>query len=234
MVELPLVFIAGLLGSSHCIGMCGGFALTIGGTAPSVMANLKRQSFYTAGRLFTYGTLGALAGFGGWQLAQEVPNVVNVPATFAIVAGAFLVYQGAVAAGWLPVRWTTGRSNPCLAGTFFATFLRSNKSVHLFLAGLFTGFLPCGLLYGMLALAASFKDVGLGLFIMFVFGLGTAPIMILTGCGGSALTLAARRHAFRIAAWCVIVTGIISIARGVGFLALPGLFDTVGCPICPS
>ena len=53
MIELPLVFLGGLLGSAHCVGMCGGFALTIGLGARDVAANVCRQLVYTAGRIFT-------------------------------------------------------------------------------------------------------------------------------------------------------------------------------------
>ena len=89
MIEWPLLIMAGMLGSSHCVGMCGGFALTLGGSARSPWNNLGRQAAYTAGRLFTYSTLGALAGFVGWRLTKLVPSGVHVAAVLAIVAGLF-------------------------------------------------------------------------------------------------------------------------------------------------
>ncbi len=56
---------------------------------------------------------------------------------------------------------------------------------------------------------------------MAAFGLGTVPVMVLTGSGALMLKLAARRQLFRLAAVCVIVTGLVTIARGVGFLEGP-------------
>ncbi|MCO6455537.1 MAG: sulfite exporter TauE/SafE family protein [Pirellulaceae bacterium] len=233
MLEWPLVFMAGLLGSSHCIGMCGGFALALGSSSPTLAANLSRQLVYTSGRVFTYSVLGTLAAFGGWRMAAAMPRLVNLPAVLAIVAGGFLVYQGLRSAGWLG-RPAKGSASGCLAGSIFSTFLTSPGWSNAFLAGMLTGLLPCGLLYGMLALAASTRNLWLGGAAMALFGLGTAPVMVLAGSGGSLLTLAGRRHLLRIAAWCVVLTGLISIARGCGFLTLEAaLVDPSRCPFCP-
>ena len=231
MIELPLVLVAGLLGSSHCIGMCGPFALAIGGSAPTMSANLRRQLLYSTGRIFTYTVLGAAVGFGGWRLAKSVPAIVNLPAILAIVAGMLLVWQGLDAAGMLRFRKITASKQPCLGGTFLAGLLTGRHWLDVFLAGLFTGLLPCGLVYAMLTLAGSTGNVGLGMATMVAFGLGTVPIMVATGCGGSLLSLAARRKLFTFAAWCVVVTGVISIGRGIIFLNLPW-FTGGGCPMC--
>jgi hypothetical protein len=232
MTALPLIFIAGVLGSSHCIGMCGPFALTIGASATSWKANLAKQVLYTLGRVFTYSVLGALAGFGGLYLQRTVPALVNIAALLAVVAGLFLLYQGLLAARVIRRKTPNATGVPCLAGDFFGSFLKSPSLANVFLAGLFTGMLPCGLVYGFVALAASSGDMLLGAAIMGVFGLGTAPIMILTGCGGSLLSLATRKQLFRAAAWCVVLTGLVSIARGVGFVEIPGWTVAAGCPMC--
>ena len=232
MTALPFVFIAGILGSSHCIGMCGPFALTIGSGAADWKANLGRQMLYTLGRVFTYAVLGAVAGTGGLYLHQHLPSLVNVAAILAIVAGLFLLYQGLLAAGVLRRRTANTSAMPCLAGDFFASFLKSPGLHNIFLAGLFTGLLPCGLVYGFVALAASSSDLIVGASVMIAVGLGTAPIMMLTGCGGSLLSLAARKQIYRAAAWCVVLTGALSIARGVGFVEVTGWLDPSGCPMC--
>jgi sulfite exporter TauE/SafE len=231
MIELPLVLIAGLLGSSHCIGMCGPFALTIGQSAPSLRMNLLRQVLYSAGRVFTYAVLGAAVGFGGLRMAQAVPHLVNVPAILAIAAGLLLVWQGLISAGVLRHATKQFTKLPCLAGTFFANFLTGNHWCDVFLAGLFTGLLPCGLLYGMLALAASSASPPFAAATMIAFGAGTVPIMIATGLSGSLLSATARRNLYVLAAWCVVITGVISVARGIAFLDLPW-FAGGGCPMC--
>lgn len=232
MIELPLILVAGILGSSHCIGMCGPFALTIGAGAGSWKSNLARQGLYTLGRVFTYSVFGAIAGFTGLYLQRTVPALINVAAVLAVVAGLFLLYQGLLAARVIRRKVPNATGVPCLAADFFGSFLKSPGHANVFLAGLFTGMLPCGLVYGFVALAASSGDILFGATIMAVFGLGTAPVMILTGCGGSLLSLATRKYLFRAAAWCVVLTGLVSVARGFGFVAIPGWAEAVGCPMC--
>ncbi|MBX3415149.1 MAG: sulfite exporter TauE/SafE family protein [Pirellulales bacterium] len=234
LLDLPLIFLGGLLGSSHCIGMCGGFALSIGGTAPSVARNLSRQAIYSSGRIFSYACAGALAGYGGMRLADRAAEWVNVPACLAVVAGVLLIWQGLVAAGVWPRRVTPASAPPCLSGSLLATFLRSPEPTHVFLAGLFTGLLPCGLVYAYLALASSSGGMAAGLATMAAFGLGTVPLMVLTGIGGSFISLATRQHLLHIAAWCVVLTGIVAVARGLGFVHLDGLWLGGGCPACQS
>ncbi len=228
MGELSLIFVGGLLGSSHCLGMCGPFALSIGADTPSLSNNLGRQCVYSLGRIFTYATLGACAGFGGRYLHDHAPALINIAAILAVAAGLLLLYQGLLAARVIRRRVPSNPHAIC-SGEFLRTFLQSPGLQHVFLAGLFTGMLPCGLVYGFLALAAGSGDMAVGAMIMAVFGVGTVPLMVLTGCAGSMLNLPARKHLFRLAAWCVVLTGVVSIVRGVGFLEL---FGGSGCPMC--
>ena len=183
------------------------------------------------GRVFTYSVLGAVVGFGGWRLTQAVPAIVNLPSVLAIVAGLLLVWQGLEAAGVLRfLKKSTPRTHPCLVGTFLAGLLTGKHWLDAFLAGLFTGLLPCGLVYAMLTLACSTGDIALGMATMVAFGLGTIPVMVATGCGGSLISLATRQKLFTVAAWCVVVTGVVSIGRGVVLLDLPW-FSGGGCPM---
>ena len=70
MIEWPLVVVAGLLGSSHCLGMCGPLALAVGAGTRDVRANLVRQLTYSAGRIATYAALGRQED-AEWQ-AEEI------------------------------------------------------------------------------------------------------------------------------------------------------------------
>ena len=229
MIEWPLLLVAGALGSSHCLGMCGPFALALGSGARGWPENLLRQLLYTLGRLFTYVVLGACAGFAGSRLAHYSGTLVNVPAVLAVLAGLVLCWQGLLATGLLSRGTRAGI--PCLAGSFFARFLRQRQASSVFLAGLFTGLLPCGLLYGILALAASTHAVGNGIAVMAVFALGTAPAMIAAGLSGSLLGAAFRKHVFVAAAWCLVLTGVISIARG-GAVLMSTSEKAAACPFC--
>lgn len=230
---LPLAFMAGLLGSAHCLGMCGPFALLVGGSR-DWRRNLVRQACYTSGRVFTYGVLGAIAGFGGLRLAKWGPLATWAPAALAIGAGLVLVYQGLKLAGLIPRRRTQVKEGGvCLSGSLLATFLRDTSFTGVFLAGLLTGLLPCGLVYGMLALAASTASLPAGMLLMALFGAGTAPAMMMAGLGAPLLSVRTRRRVFGLAAWCVLFAGVVSVARGVGYLPVHGeQGEAAGCPFC--
>jgi sulfite exporter TauE/SafE len=232
MIELPLVLVAGVLGSTHCIGMCGPFALAIGAAAPDWKRNVGRQLTYGCGRIFTYTFLGASAGFGGMALASRLSVWTRLPAVLSIVAGVFLLYQGLLATGVLPRRIVKS-TNGCLAASFFAGFIKNSRRRDVFLAGLMTGFLPCGLVYAFLAMAASSGSMTRGLLTMMLFGLGTMPVMVATGCGSVIFSWQSLARLMRVAAWAVVVAGCICVARGIGFLPLPGWGGEPACPLCP-
>lgn len=231
MLELPLVFAAGILGSGHCLGMCGPFALAIGGGAKTWRHNLGRQLLYTLGRTFTYSVLGAAAGFGSWRLSNSISWLANVGAWLAILAGVFLLIQGFMAGGLIPQRLVLTAPS-CLTADFLRSMLRAPGRTGVFLAGMFTAFLPCGLVYGFLALAAASGNFWMGALVMTAFGLGTAPLMVAAGCGGSLLSGAARLRLVKVAAWCVVLTGVITIVRGVGMLDRNGPEASASCPFC--
>ena len=240
MPELSLALLGGLLGSSHCLGMCGGFALTVGLGAGNWRGNLLRQSVYTFGRVSTYVFLGMIAGFAGWRLARWPSWGVGLQAALAVVAGLWLIWQGLQSAGIgrFGRRSGTGAAAMdlgCPAKSVFATFLRSGRLQDTLVAGVLTGFLPCGLVYAYLALAASKSHPVWGGLLMGLFGLGTAPLMIVTGLGAAVLSVAGRRNLLRVAALAVIVTGVVTVDRGVRFawaqVGDPGTTPPA-CPYC--
>ncbi len=232
MLELPFIFLAGLLSSSHCLGMCGPFALAIGSVSGGWRALLTRQLTYTVGRIFTYATLGAIAGYAGFRLQSSAIFFRNGAAVLAIFAGLFLLYQGLAATGLIRKRGAAAAPQGCLGGSFLATFLRSPGWQGVFLAGIFTGMLPCGLVYGFLALAASTMSMPQGMLLMIAFGLGTGPLMIAAGASASLMSLTMRKRLYQVSAWCVVMTGLISIARGAGFVEIEGYKEATGCPAC--
>jgi sulfite exporter TauE/SafE len=232
MSDLPLVFLGGILGSGHCVGMCGPLAVTLGAAAARPRANIARQLAFSVGRMFTYAFLGAILGyFGGWIVASSGPLVV-VQASLAVVAGAALVVVGAAMAGVFPrTRWKVLSTVPCSAAIGLKTMLLAPGLRGAMLAGMFTGFIPCGLVYAFLLKAISSGGPLEGALTMAIFGAGTAPLLVLTGIGASALGIARRQRLFKLAAWCVVVTGMIAISRGAWQLT-QGPSPTPGCPLC--
>lgn len=233
MTELPLVFVGGLLGSGHCVGMCGAFAIAIGWDASRPGNNLLRQSVYSLGRCSTYAFLGAIAGFGGQWLQQRLDTVVSVQAGLSIVAGIALVAMGLVTSGLLPSadRWLS-RLAACPAVGQFRALLQSRRLSNVFVAGLATGFLPCGLVYGVLALALSTGCMFEGAGIMAAFGLGTIPLMLVVGLSGSTLSVDLRRRLLRVAAFCLIGAGLLTGTRGLAALTNPDAGEADACPFC--
>jgi sulfite exporter TauE/SafE len=232
MIDWLLIFTGGLLGSSHCLGMCGGFVLTLGTARTRFRNNLFRQMVYSLGRVFTYSCAGAVAGYAGWRLTVELRTILRAQAVLSITAGLLLVLQGLAALGIVHVGLSFAGKRPCLGPSFFAALLGATRAYNVFLGGMVNGLLPCGLVYAYLALAASSGGWLWGWAVMAAFGLGTVPAMVLAGCGGSLLSATCRRRLMTVAAWCVVVTGSITILRGCGFLQAGDLLGTSACPGC--
>jgi sulfite exporter TauE/SafE len=197
---------------------------------------MVRQLLYSAGRLMTYGFCGALAGTIGRRMSQVESGWFNLQAFVAIVAGLLLLWQGIESAGFaLFRRKSPAASESCPAGMLFKTFLTAPHLSGVFVAGLTTGFLPCGLVYAHLTLAGASGGMLSGLTTMLAFGAGTVPLMVMTGLGSRVLSLSMRRRLLQCAAWCVIVSGVICTTRGA--LAASQSFhssssERTACPFC--
>lgn len=207
------VFVGGLLGSSHCIGMCGGFAIGIGASAEKIGPATVRQLIYSAGRMLTYCFLGAVGGFAGLYLQRFRTPLLTVQQVFSVVAGVLMVI---VALSILIPRRATAAnaSGGCVTASLLGPFMRLPGHVGVFLAGIATGFLPCGLVYGFLAQAAATSSIHYGALTMLAFGLGTVPLMVATGCGGQFMTHHTRMRVYRVAACVVLIMGAVTVRRG--------------------
>lgn len=233
MIELPLIFVGGLLGSAHCLGMCGPLAISLSAGCTGKANLLERQLVFSIGRVFTYTFLGAAAGLGGAWISAESRGFVLSQAWLAMLAGVVLVLMGLVTAGVMPRPATRLLGGlPCGAAGWLKTFLSAPGWSGALVAGVFTGFIPCGLVYAFLLKAGSSGSLWLGWLTMVAFGLGTIPLMVLVGYGGQLLSLVGRARLFRVAAWCIFLTGVISLARGAGQLHPPDNQATAPCPLC--
>lgn len=216
MIELGAVLAGSFLGSAHCIGMCGGLAAAIGTTRRSFRRIFARQLVYTAGRVFTYTFLGAVGGFAGLSLSRYQASLIGTQRFFSLTAGLIMILVGLSVLDLIP---RAARGPTAVIGRLFAPlfnhFLNARGFWGYFSAGLATGFLPCGLVYAFLAMAVSTGSVAHGALLMACFGLGTAPAMLLVGCGGTLMGHAMRRRILRVAALFIIVMGGMTIYRAV-------------------
>lgn len=217
-----LPVLGGLLGSAHCVGMCGGFVMSVGSGGGGRRRALARQLIYASGRVTVYALLGAVAGFIGLKAASEWSMAT---AWLMIAAGFVLVWQGVEAAGFWPKR----SSQTCGFAGVFALIWGGARASSLFLAGALNGLLPCGLLYGFLAVAAASGGMISGAATMALFGLGTVPALALFGGGAGSLSVAWRRKILTAAALLVATTGTVMAYRGVLQLTTE---QPVACPLC--
>jgi hypothetical protein len=213
MTELLAMFAGGLLGSAHCVGMCGGFAAIVGANRRRAPQAVARQLVYCTGRVFTYAFLGAMGGYAGLRLSQWSEVLPGVQRAFSLGAGALMVLLGLTTLGLWRFRWRWLTSIGGAVVPVFRHFLDGQDRGGVFLAGVANGFLPCGLVYAFLALAVASGSPPRGLLMMLFFGLGTIPGMTIIGCGSTLLSHGARLHVYRLAACFVIVAGAMSIWR---------------------
>ncbi len=215
-------FAAGLLGGVHCVGMCGGIVgtLALEGRGPA----LARQLAYNGGRIFAYVAAGTAAGFAG-SLAQAGGAWLTAQTAMFLVANVVMVLLGLYVAGWgravlrveaagLPL-WR--RIEP-----HARRLLPFDSTPKAFAAGLAWGWVPCGLVYSMLVLAAASGGAAEGATVMAAFGLGTLPNLLTAGLAAQRL-LAVRR-----APWVRRTAGVLIMALGVaGIARLPALREAI-------
>jgi sulfite exporter TauE/SafE len=212
-----LVFLGGLLGSLHCVGMCGGFALALAGGRPT--GNLSRQLLYNLGRLNTLAVIGALSGAAGMAVVARGPVWV-VERALAVVAGLIMVVVGLEMLGVLA--GFTARGAAVVQGSLgrlLGGVIRSRSPAAPLALGVFNAFLTCQLIYAYAARAASTASVGEGTLTMLAFGLGTLPAMLAVGTTHALVGARVRARLALVAGLLVVGFGVLTLLRG--FDALP-------------
>lgn len=227
-----LLTLGGLLGSAHCVGMCGGIAALVGLNTKSFASNLRSQMVFSCGRLMSYAFLGGVAAFAGRRLVEAVPQVAQVPAMLCIIAGLVLIREGILATGIFKQAVSGTSVSGCLLRPMFQAILGLPNQLRSLVTGIATGLFPCGLVYAFVALAASTHDFLSGVLTMLVFGLGTIPMMVMTGCGVSMLNWETRARFWKVAAWSVVITGMLTVGRGVAFMSFTTEQRETPCPFC--
>ncbi len=218
-----LVFLAGLAGSFHCVGMCGGFACALGadrsGRRP---ATVLRHLLYNTGRLTVYAFLGGLAGSLSAALAASGATAVVTATqqTLTVLAGSLMVLMAVQMFGFFGLRLAPAFGVTAMAQALGALATTPNRAAPLAF-GVFNGFLPCPLVYAFLAQAAASGDAGSGVLTMIALGLGTFPAMLAMGWMGLKFRPDWRRAGVRLAGTVVLVFGLVTIARV--FLPMAGL-----------
>jgi sulfite exporter TauE/SafE len=205
-------FVIGLLGSVHCVGMCGGIvgALTMG--LPQTIRNstsgmLVYLLAYNIGRITSYALAGAIAGTLGSQLYSLLASEL-ASAAGRWVSGIFMIALGIYLAGWprllAPIERLGARVWRHIE-PLGRRFLPVNSPKHALGLGLIWGWLPCGLVYSALVWAMAAGDTLSGAQLMVAFGLGTLPMLLLMGAMARWLGGLVSKHWVRGLAGAVII-----------------------------
>jgi sulfite exporter TauE/SafE len=208
------LLLMGLLGTGHCIGMCGPFAIAAGGGgAPAAVVG--RSLAYQAGKTLTYVFLAVLFSLvGGWVGGSGalpwLQNAMSAVVGLAMIAlGVAYAFEVRLSSGTL--RWLDG-SRWCGA----AAVLRSPSWWRSVLIGWLNGFLPCGLSLMALVYAAGFGSAAAAALGAALFGAATVPGLLLTALLGAKLFSGdGRRRLLRLAGATLVVLGVLTIVRGV-------------------
>ncbi len=218
-MELTLLsaFIAGLLGSGHCIGMCGGI---VGLLTMNLSAEVRQSLFrlvpylitYNVGRIGSYVIAGILAGFLGQQFAGWLP--LENPRVVAMwVAGLFMIALGLYIGSWWQVLTVLEKAGALLwrkIEPLGRRFLPVKHPLQALGLGLVWGWLPCGLVYGILAFSLTSGSAWQGGLLMLAFGLGTLPMLLTMGTTAQWFTRFAHKLIVRrIAGTMVILFGLM-------------------------
>lgn len=225
--EYVAAFLVGLLGGVHCVGMCGGIVSALTFSLPAAQRHrmgslLPLLLAYNVGRVGGYILAGALmGGLGAIFLAVLSPDVVLAFNRFLqVFAALFMVALGLYLAGvWFGVAKLEqmGRLLWQYVEPLGRRFMPVNTAAKALPLGFVWGWLPCGLVYSVLAWTFSAGSIAKGAALMLAFGLGTLPALLLMGTAAAMLGRFTRHpNVRRGAGLLVVVLGLLLLWRALG------------------
>lgn len=209
--------VLGLAGSFHCIGMCGPIAFVLPVDRSSKSRMFYQIFLYHFGRLISYSIIGLLFGFigkglyfAGFQQRLSILMGVIMIALVIIPVSIFNKYSFSK-----PLYKIIGKVKQKLG-----LYLNKKSNKAIFSIGFFNGFLPCGLVYMALIGSISTGNSPEGALYMFLFGLGTIPLMTAAVLLGNFVNLSIRTKIQKVIPVFVVIIGLLFILRGLG-LGIP-------------
>jgi len=207
MSDSYLAFMIGLLGSVHCVGMCGPLAFAVPSLRKGKGYLLLDKVLYQTGRIVSYCLLGMIFGLIGEQIwLQGMQQIVS------IISGLMILL---VACNRIFKFVSNQNGNSLLLKPFNKLFgyAMKHKANHLII-GMINGLLPCGFVYLALAGALNTTDLFKGVEFMFWFGVGTAPLMLIATLSIGFTSQLFRRKINRFIPYLMVFLGVWFLLRG--------------------
>jgi sulfite exporter TauE/SafE len=227
----PFVALA-LLGTLHCAGMCGAFAIAASASSSRTWTG---TACYVLGKAFTYALLGVLAAGAGGVAVRAGADLTgtrleSARAVLAWIVGLSLCGSGLAALGL--IRWPGSLAHKLPAGPvrLFSSVRRLPGISAAFGIGVLTGLLPCGLSWSALLLAAQSRP-STALLGLFAFGLATAPGLVGMAGGWRLAPAALRTRARFVLGPLLVLLGVFTIARA-NRSVLPGPLTSIAPDCC--
>lgn len=236
-----MLFVIGLITSIHCVAMCGGINLSqciphaevAGGGKQSRMTTFAPAFLYNLGRVISYTVIGFILGsvgllFGGGGSDAGLP--VMAQGVLKLIAGVFMVIMGINMLGLFPVLRKFQPRMPKI----FVRKAGKVKSKSPLIVGLLNGLMPCGPLQSMQIVALASGNPLVGALSMFLFSLGTVPLMLGLGSIVSALGKKFTQKVMTVGAVLVVVLGLAMLSQGVSLSGLlpPNLLFPIILALC--
>jgi len=209
-------FLIGLLGGVHCVGMCGGIVGALTVQLPLGRRTWNLHLAYNTGRIVSYAAAGAIMGtLGGAGLIFS--HILPVQLLLYVFANLVLIVLGLYLAGLANlVAWleTLGARLWRRIQPYGARFLPADTVGKAFVLGTLWGWLPCGLVYSVLATALLSGGAVSGAAVMLAFGLGTLPNLMLAGMAVKRLREFTSNRRLRLAAGLLVAGfGVVGLAK---------------------
>lgn len=215
-----ILFFIGLLTSLHCVAMCGGINLSVcvrhkASDGDSKLDRLKPSLLYSVGRVISYTIIGGIVG----GIGSVVSFSGAAKGLVAILSGIFMVIMGINMLNIIPA---LKKFNPRMPKIFAKKVHENSGNRGPLVVGLLNGLMPCGPLQAMQLYALGTGSAMTGALSMFLFSLGTVPLMFGFGAVSSFLSSKFTHKMMKVSAVLVLLLGIIMLNRG---LSLSG-FNT--------
>jgi sulfite exporter TauE/SafE len=212
----------GLIGSFHCIGMCGPIVVALPLKKHNLISKISGAFLYNSGRVITYTLLGIMFGVLGRGIhmagIQQWTSILLGSAMIISVLFPFVFREKITISG--------------LFSGFAARLILRLKKLFtdrsyfsLLMIGLLNGLLPCGLVYVAIAGAINSGNIGSGALFMMLFGIGTIPLLLVATLASDVIGQSIRIKMQKVVPYFVFMLGVLFILRGMS-LGIPYISPT--------